>query len=241
MFKYSILSIALSILLLTSCKAQSSQTSNQAPKVDNYTYGEHDLKVIPFGIGKEINVGKINEDGTIELNWPEIDLATIENRAVFMEDLKRVITRGSYCEDDQIEENNEDCLVVDTEYIHLFKNEKRVGILFPGSQKDLLENHPSSPYENLALGTSISWYYSSGTGIFKANCSENIVWEGKYDFNKERNYDIQLKEGWNMVQFDMFEKEEWKDEVGTGNMEKKGSKKTIDKIPENINWYVKMF
>jgi len=232
--------IILSIFSIT-CFGQSNFVIDKSPQIKNYTYGELILKVIPFGIGKEINVGKIKEDGTIELNWPEIDLTTIENTAVFMEDLKRVVTRGSYCKGDQIAENTEDCLVVDTQYIYLFKNDKRMGILFPGSQKDLLENHPSSPYENLALGTSISWYYSSGAGVFKANCSQNEVWEGKYDFVKENSFDIQLKEGWNIVQHDILEKKEWKDEVGNGNMERKGQKKTVDRIPESINWHIKMF
>ena len=36
-------------------------------------------------------------------------------------------------------------------------------------------------------------------------------------------------------------KEEWYDEFGLANKEKKASLKTLNKIPENINWYVKMF
>jgi len=240
--RYSLLSFALSILFSISCIAQSGQTSNKSPKVENYTYGNLDLKVIPFGLGKEINVGRINEDGTIHLNWPKINLDTIESSTVFMSTTKNALLGGmSYCDDGQIDKNTQECLVVDTQNIYLFKNDQRVGVLFPASQVEMIDNESANVYENLVLGSTVSWFYSNGTCNFKANCSENTVWEGKYDFTNERNYNIQLKTGWNMVQFDMLEKEEWEDDVGSGNMERKGSKKTINKIPENINWYIKMF
>ena len=49
MLRYSLLSIALSILFSISCIGQSGQTSNQSQKVANYTYGAFDLKLNLFG------------------------------------------------------------------------------------------------------------------------------------------------------------------------------------------------
>jgi hypothetical protein len=240
LLRYSLLSIALSIVFSISCIAQSGQTTNQSPKVENYTFGAFDLKLNLFGVGKEIIVGKINENGSIEFNWPEFDSDTISENTRFME-AKDVFAGMSYCEDDEIEENTGTCLVVNTGYIYLFKNDTIMGILFPATAKDILENKPANVYANLTLGSSISWFYSKETCLFKANCSDRIVWEGKYDFNRERNYDIQLKEGWNIVAYNLTEKEEWDDEFGLAHKEKKASLKTLNKIPENINWYIKMF
>jgi len=237
-----ILCLVISILLLISCKSQSNLGTNSLPKVENYTYGELDLKVDLLGVGKEINVGKINENGTIEFNWPEIDQSAINESSKFMK-VKDVILIGmsSYCRDDEIEENTENCLVVDTEYIYLYKGDRIMGILFPATHEDILKNEPANIYENLALGSSISWVYSKETCVFKANCIKRMEWEGKYNFIREKNYDIQLEKGWNMVQYDIIGKEEWNDEFGLASMEKKGSKKTVNKIPENMNWYIKMF
>lgn len=221
--------------------AQSTFTVENWQKEDNSTPGELELKVIPFGIGNEISVGQINDSGAIQFDWPKISLDSIENSSVFMEATNRVLLRRSYCEDDQIIENTQDCLVVDTQYIYLFKEDRRIGVLYPVSQEEMISNELTNIYANIVLGSTITWFYSNGTCIFKANCSQRIEWEGKYDFMKESNYDIQLKEGWNMVEHSIIEKEQWKDDLGEGNTERKDSKKTVDKVPENIKWYVKIF
>lgn len=221
--------------------AQSTFTVENWQKEDNSTPGELELKVIPFGIGNEISVGQINDSGAIQFDWPKISLDSIENSSVFMEATNRVLLRRSYCEDDQIIENTQDCLVVDTQYIYLFKEDRRIGVLYPVSQEEMINNELTNIYANIVLGSTITWFYSNGTCIFKANCSQRIEWEGKYDFMKESNYDIQLKEGWNMVEHSIIEKEQWKDDLGEGNTERKDSKKTVDKVPENIKWYVKIF
>lgn len=221
--------------------AQSTFTVENWQKEDNSTPGELELKVIPFGIGNEISVGQINDSGAIQFDWPKISLDSIENSSVFMEATNRVLLRRSYCEDDQIIENTQDCLVVDTQYIYLFKEDRRIGVLYPVSQEEMISNELTNIYANIILGSTITWFYSNGTCIFKANCSQRIEWEGKYDFMKESNYDIQLKEGWNMVEHSIIEKEQWKDDLGEGNTERKDSKKTVDKVPENIKWYVKIF
>ena len=233
------------IIALTSlsfpCKTQTSFAINSSARVENYMYGELDIKVVPFGLGKEIIVGKISSNGNILFNWPELDLSSIKNSAVFFQDIKSTLLGMSFCEDGQIEENTEDPKVVDTQFLYLYKNKKQVGVLFPATQIEMMDNEPANIYADLTLGSSLSWFYSNSTCNFKANCSEKRKWENKYDFTEERSYDIHLKEGWNIVQYTLVEKENWKDENGPGNMEKIVLKKTVDKIPDNIKWHIKTF
>ena len=210
-------------------------------KIEDYTFGNLEMKVIPFGLGKEINVGKILEYGTIEFEWPEIELNSIESSSVFMESLKDALLGMNYCEEDQIEENSENCTVVNTQYIYLYKDKKQVGVLFPATDRSLLDNEPSNIYSKLSPESSLSWFYSDGDCVFKAKCIEKMEWQGKYNFEKENTYTILLKKGWNIIQYSLTEIEEFKDENGTGKMEKKVDMETLDKIPKNIKWHTKTF
>ncbi len=237
-----LLNTLITLTLILSCKAQSNQSTNSSPKVENYSYGEMDLKVTPFGSDKKISVGKINEDGTIQLSWPEIDPSTIEGSDVYMQDPISALIDMYKCEDMLTKENTEHVKVKISGYIYLYNNERLEGILFPGTDKAILENgQGGGQYTNLVLGSSISWIYSSGDCLLKGNCSDKQEWEGKYDFTQEKSFDIQLKKGWNMLHDNLIEKMEVKDDIGMLNMEKKIAVNTIDKIPENINWYVKKF
>lgn len=241
MFSKSLLVTALTILLLISCKAQSNQSTNSLPKVENYSYGELDLKVIPFGMGKEIKIGELLTNGIIQFNWPEINPETIENGSIFMTSLKSALVGMSYCKKDQIEEVSKDCKVVNTQYIYLYKNDKQVGVLFPATERALLDNKPANMYSNLTLGSSLSWFYSDGTCNFKGNCIEKKEWTGKYNFDSQRIYDVRLHKGWNMVVHTLAEIEEFKDENGIGKLERKVILKSVDQIPDNIKWHIKTF
>ena len=229
------------IILSINCTAQSNFVLESSLKIEDYNYGTLEMKVIPFGLGKEIPVGNIKEDGTIQFVWPEIDLKSIESSAIFMEPIKTALLGMNYCEEDQIEENTENCKIVNTQFIYLYKAEKQIGVLFPATDRSLLENEPANIYSVLSPGSSLSWFLSSGECNFKAKCEEQMEWEGKYNFTKENIYDVQLKKGWNIVQYTLAEIEEFKDENGAGKMEKKVDVKTLDRIPENIKWHIKTF
>ena len=49
------------------CIAQKVQITS--PKIENYTKGELELKIAPFGLENPIDVGEITADGTILFNW----------------------------------------------------------------------------------------------------------------------------------------------------------------------------
>lgn len=229
------------IPLTNICLAQENFIIDPSVKIEDYNYGALDLKVVPFGLGKEINVGKILADGSIQFSWPMIDLNTIENANVFVQPLKTVLMGMSYCEDDQIVEETENSKVVNAEFIYLYKNDKQVGVLLSASQKEVVDNEPSNIYGKLVEGSSISWFYSDSDCVFKAECSEKFEWEGKYDFNKENAYRVHLKKGWNIVQYSLEEIENFKDENGEGRMEKKVLQESLENIPDHIQWYVKSF
>ncbi len=219
------------------CQAQNSGTP---PKIKNYTKGELEIKVAPFGLdGNEINVGKVLPDGTIQFSWPDIDLANYESSDFFMSHLKIALWM-SVCHDKKMEENNEEIKAVNTKDLLLYKYGQNVGFLQPSTRKEF------SNSDTLETGSSFSWYYSNGDGKFKAICTVyeekgglNDVYE--IDKNNVRNtttYDINFKKGWNLVEKSLLELKDQKrgDELITTKF--KESKATISQIPNNINWHM---
>ena len=231
--------LIISSLLLQVCKAQQNQSDNNAPKIENYNKGELVIKVAPFGLnGNEITVGKVAKNGTIYLNWPEINVSTIKDSEFYMGSIDRAVGMN-FCNDKQIEDIVESAKAVKVEELSLFKKGRYVGSLYPATDNKIQDNSSLNRHSSLVLGSSLSWYFSDSDALFKAECSVNLDSENNYTFKEVTSYDIQLKKGWNLVKHTLIEKEDWKNETGQGSLPKTITKTSINNIPININWYVK--
>jgi len=206
--------------------------------VENYDKGELELFVTPFGEGgNEIKIGKIDADGAIHFNWPDIDTSKIESIEFFMGAIERV-SGMTFCHDKQIELNDKTVKIVDTKTIYLYKYGRPVGTLFPATQKELENNEGFNRHSGLILGSTISWFYSNGSAGFKAKCMVNQESKNSYDFKEVTTYDIQLNPGWNIVEHELLAKEDWKNATGQGSLPKTISKMSVAKIPNTIKWYM---
>jgi len=238
------ISIAIIIsLMILSCKSQqNSTTKSVVPKIENYTKSELEIKVVPFGYGSEITVGKVLKDGTIHfIKWPDnIDANDYENGFEMQTNIKFTVGMNVCNEKQIIEENNIDnAKVIEVRNLWVYKYGQQVGSLFPATQKEMQDNGGSNRESGLVLGSTFFWIYSEGNSNFKAKCTTDQEWENSYDIKKITTYDIQLKKGWNIVQHTLLEKEDWINDTDKGSLPKTISVKTIASIPSNINWYLK--
>lgn len=227
--------ILLTIILLQACKAQQVQTT--LPKIDNYTKGALEIRVVPFGLENPITVGKIKNDGSIHFDWNS-DISSIEDTNFYMSSIKNAIGM-TFCNKKEIIENNKTVKVVDVKNLFLYKNGQQVGSLYPATQQEIADNVGLNRHSSLVLGSELSWIYSNEDGNFKATCSVNMTYESSYNFKEITNYNIQLKKGWNMIESTLVEKQDWKNENDQGSLPKTITKTSIVKILENINWYIK--
>lgn len=161
-----------------------------------------------------------------------------EENDFYLESIKNTVGM-TFCNDKQITANSENVKVVDTKQLLLFKNGQQVGFLYPATQQEIRDNVGSNRHSSLVLGSELSWFYSGSDGDFKVTCSVNMKRENTYNFKETTTYNIQLKKGWNIVEHTLLEKQDWKSESSQGSFPKTMSKNSIQKIPENINWYVK--
>jgi len=213
------------------CIAQQSQTV--LPTIENYTKGELEIKVSPFGLENPITVGKIMEDGTIHLNW-NTDISSIQDPNLYLSSVKRAVGMN-FCNDKEIEQSNEDVKAVKIDYLSLYKYGQSVGSIHPKTDSDIGENRHSS----LILGSTLSWIYSDSDVLFNAKCTVNYENKNVYKFNEVTSYTIQLKKGWNMILNTLVEKEDWTNGAEKGSLPKTMTKASITKIPKTMNWYLK--
>lgn len=225
----------LSILCLQSSKAQ--QTQAILPKIENYTKGELEIKVAPFGLENPIAVGKVTADGVIHFNWNN-DISSIKDPQFYMSSIKNAVGM-TFCNDKEIEQNNKEAKSVDAIGLFLYKYGQQVGALYPATQKEIEDNIGINRSTSLVLGSSVSWFYSDSEVMFKATCTVNNKRENVYDFKETTSYNIQFKKGWNMVLNTLVEKEDWKNNNEKGSLPKTITKTSIAKIPNTINWNLK--
>ena len=211
------------------CIAQ--ETATILPKVENYTKGELDLKITSFGEKNPITVGKIMADGSIHLNWPEIDLNKFKAFNYWTKSIESYYG-GKFCRNSNPVVSNENAILIEIKYIYLFKYGQPVGCIIPTTQQN--KEH----YKDL-LGSTIDWVYSDSDTSVKANCSENIAWEDLYNFDQTIAYNIKFKKGFNLVSNSLTAIEEWDTEKEKGNMPKTRSIQSVDQIPANIHWQLK--
>ena len=227
----------LALIHFQPCKAQQSQTT--LPKIENYTKGELEIKVVPFDLDNPISIGKVTADGTIHFNFPETHLGTTDETPFYStQKIGRAV--GMFvCHDKEIEENTETVTVIEVKDIFLYKYGQQVGALLRATEKEEIEN-------KFRIGSStLSWFLSSGKGVFKATC---IAYEGdglgkggldKNNLANKTSYDISFKKGWNIVEHKLLKTKVLEDDRGKFSRRLIEEKTSVANIPNTIKWYLK--
>ncbi|MBT2162822.1 hypothetical protein [Zobellia barbeyronii] len=207
------------------------QLQTDLPKIENYKKGELVIKADPFGGKNPITIGMVTPDGTIHFEWPELDLDTIEGSDMYRTQVSRLVG-GSFCKDPDAVITNENAQPLKVEYIYVYKYDQRVGFIIPTTQK-------GPEHRKDQLGSTMYLVYSDVETNAKANCSEKKQWEGAYSFDEKTSYNLQLKKGWNLVSDSLTEMEDWDNGTEKGSLPKTRIVESVDKVPANINWYMK--
>jgi len=225
----SISHLLLFCFLFQTCIAQ--KTAMVLPQIENYTKGELELKTTAFGDKNPITIGKITEDGTIQLNWPEIDINKNNKNDYWANSIKN-FTGGNFCKDPNAVIDNEAATLVANKYIYVYKYNKPVGCIIPSTQK-------GQEHRKDQLGTTIDWVYSYTDTNAKANCSEKKEWKDLYSFNETTAYDLKFKKGWNLVAYTLNEMEEYEENGQTRSLPKTKIIQSLNKVPKNLHWHLK--
>jgi hypothetical protein len=221
--------ITLILALFVSIIAEAQQTA--LPKIDNYTKGELEIKIISFGEKNPITIGKVTADGTIHFNWLKADLSKTNDNDYMTRSIENFYG-GKFCRNSNPVITNENAILVETKYIYLFKYGQRVGAIMPSTQIGQEHNKDQ-------LGSTINWIYSDSETSVKATCSEKKEWQDLYSFDQTIAYDLKFKKGFNLVSYTLKENEEWDKGTEKGRLPKTTIIQSVDQIPSNMHWHLK--
>jgi len=191
------LNILIILTLFLSCKAQQSQT--EFPKVENHLNGELDYThevlelVQTHENGKEINLGKINTDGTIHFYLPEFNIKALYDSIPMQPYPLQDRLLMSNCKDkgNSVKSSFDD---VYTQEYKLFvkKYGTYVAILEAASDEEKTKNNGQG------IGSTYSWFYINKALDYKDECIKTSY--GNDDVEANISVNIQFKKGWNFIE-----------------------------------------
>lgn len=80
--------------------------SDDQARIDNYTLGERELVVFPFGMDQKVTVGKVNDEGNLLFDWSDFDISEIKNQNVFLGKLSGGF--DYYCDETVVEKGSDE-------------------------------------------------------------------------------------------------------------------------------------
>lgn len=195
--------------LLLPCKAQQSQTD--FPKVQNHLTGDLDYThevlnlVQKLANGEDINLGKINTDGTIAFSLPEFDIKALYD-SVNLEhyNFQSWFSMDSSCKDRDVfaETPFDDIYSQKTNAIWIKKYGIYVSILETERTKKILKNKDATR-DSIAITNEYFWFFLDRAITYKDKCSKVSHITG--DISHTITADIEFEKGWNFIE----ENTEW--------------------------------
>lgn len=222
-------------LVLTSLSIQAG--NNDQAKIENYTLGEQELVIFPFGMDQKITVGKVDEAGNLHFDWSSFDISKIKNQDIFLGELS-----GSfdyYCDETVVDKGSDQGFkTVNAGNVYPWNGTRWLGALTPASSEEL-KNHLEDEYGKDAVkGSYLKWVYSSEDAQYHASCKIIKGFYGGIEIETHKNFQLDFKQGWNAVLFEVTEVAPVKDAAATTT---KTTITTIDSYPTDIIWFFKKF
>lgn len=222
-------------LLVTSIPLQ--VQSQDHTMIEDYTLGERELVVFPFGMEQKITVGKVEESGNLLFDWRGFDISVINNTEIFMADLANSFDRG--CDETVVDKSNQDGVsIVEAGNVYVWEGTRWLGALTPASSVELKEHLEDKYGKHAVTGSYLKWIYSSADAQYHASCKATMGFYGGITVETYKDFALDFKQGWNTVLFEISEVAPVKDAADTVV---KTSISTIDSYPEDMVWFFKRF
>lgn len=196
--------------LCQSCKAQQTQTS--FPKVENHLNGDLDYTnealelVQKQANGKEISLGKINKDGTVHFNLPEFNIKAIYDSIPLQHyKFQDLFLMNSSCKDRDVFTKTPFDAIYSQKYDPIFvkKYGTNIAALYPVSDEKIISRNENN--KTIFSGEAkYFWFYIDRDITYKDECIK-ISFDGIYDIEVAVRANIQFKKGWNFIEENLVE------------------------------------
>jgi hypothetical protein len=171
-------------------------------KIENHNKGEMDIVLTMFGFDKLVKIGTLSASGDFE-----IDLSGNPAEKLSKEDSDVFISRLSYgfqygCGDPDDFPEGEPQIACDAGFIALWANETWAGSLFPVSDEKLKLWMEDNGYNDAVEASFYKVLLLTEDVEVKKQC-KNFDYYNDKDVEVEIEYDLKLKKGLNLVQYQL--------------------------------------
>lgn len=185
------------------------QSQNFSSKLDNHQKGlpEMDFIIMPFDISYRVSLGTLKTDGTLEVKIPEFSDIQLPPNMNNDNMLKFDDLINLRCGNISDLNTSESLKGFKGGYFALWSKTRRngwAGSVFAVSNKDLIPWLEDDAYMQPVLGSYYELIYVTEAAEIKTTC-EN-TWEiADFIIDMEYQFDLRLKEGYNLIEYEILD------------------------------------
>lgn len=185
------------------------QSQNFGSKLDNFQKGlpEMDFIIMPFDIDNRVSIGKLKDDGTLEVNIPEFSSIQLPPNVADDNLLKFEYIVKFRCGNSSDLIVNENLRGFSGGNFALWREGKRngwAGSVFAVSNTDIIPWLEDDASMQPVLGSYFELIYVTEDAVISSNC--NNTWNnGVFEINQEYQFDLNLKKGYNLIEYEILD------------------------------------
>lgn len=210
------------------------------PNIEDYPLGHLDVEVVvmPFGLDYPITIGKVSKSGNIMFDFPkEIDLPEEVISGFGSSELWMTLFSSGCKGDPPVEESAVYSFKAGNIWLSSAEN-PAFGVIFPVSDKKLVAWQEDQVNVDPVLGSYYELVYQDTAFRYRGNCTLMVPVE-KEQVNVEYAYDLDLKSGFNFIQY-RIERIHKTNAIMRASLPVKISVTNIENTP-NSQWIGKFF
>jgi hypothetical protein len=227
----------ISILILVAMVSFSVQAQKISGKVEGHNKGEMDITIMAFGLDNLISAGKVDKKGNFSVN---LNLATVSESLAQADNMLPLHFSFFFkCLDIRKFGLFEKTPAMREDYLRLVSNNQWAGTVFLVSDPALIPWLEDSSYKDAVKGTFYEVLYMTEDVILDFTCENEVFADENTNAEVTYIFDIELKKGFNWVQYDIEEVFETNPDIRA----KFPSKVTIRNIqdPASMLWVGKYY
>jgi hypothetical protein len=210
--------------------------SNTA-EIEDYSLGKKDLVLLPFGMDQKIIIGTVDASGQIHFDWSGFDISKLKNTDMFLSDFQSAF--GIFCDEEIVEIGSvEGIQMVLGGDFYIYNESFWEGAVIPASSLEMKDHLLDEYGKDAVPGQYLKLVYSSDDALYKATCSAKQTYMSGTEVDLVKQFDLDLKKGWNIVLFEIEEVIPVQDAAATPVKMKMSA---INTFPDEMTWFLKKF
>lgn len=174
-------------------------------KIENHENSQMELVLMLFGMEKPISIGTVDKKAqfTASLDNIRIDQISEEDKAMYIGEL--YFSFYFQCNDREVFGENFDKPAARQDYVRLTKNGDWAGTLFLVSDERLRPWLEDPGYNNAITGSFYEVMYVEEDLSLEMTCTSSVYADDTTEVETEYSFDIELKKGFNWVEYTITE------------------------------------